>query len=161
MNALKPLADTDYAELSRLVTEAAWRVDLGRADTLHELFVDEGELILPPLSVRGRQAIYEWGRRLVDAHTYRCIRHVCSNMRFTALDADTAEGSTILTVFMVAGSGSATTLPWSVGEDHDQFVRTEHGWRILTRRWVELFTRQEALMNGATRPTPTYYEEPL
>jgi len=38
------VTDADHAQLSRLVTESAWRVDLGRADTLHELFVDDGEL---------------------------------------------------------------------------------------------------------------------
>jgi hypothetical protein len=29
-------------QLSRLVIEAAWRVDLGSADTLHGLFVEDG-----------------------------------------------------------------------------------------------------------------------
>ena len=69
---------TDHVELSRLVTEHAWRADNGRADTVHELYVDDGELILPPGPLRGRQAIYEWGRQLVEAPPWRCIRHVCS-----------------------------------------------------------------------------------
>jgi hypothetical protein len=34
------VTDADYLQLSRLVIEAAWRVDVGRADTPHELFVD-------------------------------------------------------------------------------------------------------------------------
>jgi hypothetical protein len=38
------VAAADYVELSRLVIEAAWRVDIGRADTLHELFTDDGVL---------------------------------------------------------------------------------------------------------------------
>jgi hypothetical protein len=46
-----------------------------------------------------------------------------------------------LTVFMVAGRGDATTLPWNVREDHDRFVRTEEGWKFVSRHWVNLFTR--------------------
>jgi hypothetical protein len=139
------VSDADHVQLSRLVTEHAWRADNGRADTVHELYVDDGELILGPTPLRGRQAIYEWGRQLVEAPPWRSIRHVCGNMRFIADGADAAEGTTVLTVFMVAGPGAATTLPWMVGEDHDRFVRTEHGWRLVSRRWVELFTRGDAL----------------
>ena len=135
------VSDADYVQLSRLVSEHAWRSDAGRADTLHELYVDDGELILGPTPLRGRQAIRDWGRKLVAAPPWRVIRHVCGSMRFVATGPDAAEGTTILTVFMVAGPGPATTLPWMIGEDHDRFVRTEHGWRIVSRRWVELFWR--------------------
>ena len=135
------VSDTDHVQLSRLVTEHAWRADSGRADTLHELYVDDGELIVGPTPLRGRQAIQEWGRQLVKAPPWRSIRHVCGNMRFVAGGPNAANGITLLTVFMVAGPGPATTLPWMVGEDHDRFLRTEHGWRLVSRRWVELFWR--------------------
>jgi hypothetical protein len=135
------VSDSDHVQLSRLVTEHAWRADSGRADTLHELYVDDGELILGPTPLRGRQAIQEWGRQLVQAPPWRCIRHVCGNMRFVADGPNAAKGTTVLTVFMAAGPGPATTLPWMVGEDHDVFVRTEHGWKLVSRRWVELFWR--------------------
>ena len=107
------------AGTSRLVTEHAWRVDQGRADTVHELYVDDGVLdVGTPL--RGRQAIREWGRQLVEGPPARPIRHVCGNVRFIADGANAAERTTTLTVFMVAGRGPATTLPFSVGEDHDR-----------------------------------------
>jgi hypothetical protein len=141
---MKLVNESDHVELSRLVTEHAWRVDTGRADTLHELYVDDGVLdVGTPL--RGRAAIHEWGRQLVAAAPWRAIRHVCGNMRFEVDGADAAEGTTILTVFMVAGPGAATTLPFSVGEDHDRFVRTAQGWKFVSRRWVELFSRGDAL----------------
>jgi hypothetical protein len=139
------VSDADHVQLSRLVTEHAWRVDNGRADTLHELYVDDGESIVGPTPLRGRQAIYEWGRQLVEAPPWSCIRHVCGNMRFVADGANAAEGTTVLTVFLVAGPGAATALPWMVGEDHDRFVRTGHGWRLVSRRWVELFTRGDVV----------------
>ena len=135
----------DHLELARLVTEHVWRTDNGRSDTLYELYVEDGVLDLPPAPLRGRQAIREWGRRLVEAPPWRAIRHVCGNMRFVADGPDAAHGTTILIVFMVAGVGPATTLPFDVGEDHDRFVRTADGWRFASRRWVELFARGDVL----------------
>ena len=60
------VSDSDHVQLTRLVTEHAWRTDNGRADTVHELYVDDGELVLPPGPLRGRQAIHEWGQKIVD-----------------------------------------------------------------------------------------------
>jgi hypothetical protein len=66
---------------------------------------------------------------------------VASNMRFVATGADRAEGTTVLTVYLDNNGDWATSVPWVVGEDHDRFVRTEHGWRFAHRSWVQLFTR--------------------
>ena len=132
-------------QLSRLVTEHAWRVDHGHADTIHELYVDDGEVTLPPGPVRGREALRAWGRQIVDHTPWQTIRHVCGNMRFVYDGDNVAIGTSVLTVFMVAGEQAATTVPFNVGEDHDRFVRTEQGWRLVSRRWVELFTRGDTL----------------
>ena len=139
------VSETDHVQLSRLVNEHAWRADNDRADTIHELYIDDGELSLGPSALRGREAIREWGRQLVANRPWRVIRHVCGNMRFVSNGPDQAEGTTILTVFMVAGSQAPTTQPFSVGEDHDRFIRTEEGWRFVSRRWVELFARGDVL----------------
>jgi len=139
------VSEADHVQLSRLVTEHAWRADNGRADTIHELYIDDGELIIGPTPLRGREAILEWGRQLVENPPWRSIRHVCGNMRFVSDGPDEAAGTTILTVFMVAGSEAATTRPFSVGEDHDRFIRTKEGWRFVARRWVELFARGDVL----------------
>ena len=133
------VSDADHVELERLVTEAAWRVDEGRADTLHELFTDDGVLVVGPNDLKGREAIRAWGRKLEEDHTYKCIRHAASNMRFTVVNEDEAEGVTLLTVFM--DDESSSSFPWVIGEDHDRFVRTEYGWRIKSRSWRQLFSR--------------------
>jgi len=136
--------EADYLELSRLVLEHAWRTDNGRADTVYELYVEDGVLdVGTPL--HGRQAIQEWGRQLVASPPWRIIRHACTNARFVADGPDAAEGTCVLTVFMAAGEDEATTLPWNVGEDHDRFVRTEEGWRFVSRRWVNLFARGDTV----------------
>lgn len=139
------VSEADHVELSRLVTEHAWRVDNGRADTVHELYADDGELTLPPGPIRGRDALRAWGRQIVDHTPWQTIRHICGNMRFVYDGDDAAIGTTVLTVFMAAGGQPATTVPFDVGEDHDRFVRTEQGWRFASRRWVELFARGDTL----------------
>ena len=133
------VTDADHVELERLVTEAAWRVDEGKSDTLHELFTDDGVLVLGTNELKGRDAIQAWGRQLEQAHTYKCIRHVAGNMRFVLVGENEAEGVTILTVFMDDETSSA--VPWLVGEDHDRFVRTPQGWRFKSRQWKQLFAR--------------------
>jgi hypothetical protein len=140
------VSPNDYVELSRLVIEHAWRADHDRSDTIHELYMEDGVLDLSPVPLRGCKTIQEWGRRLVEAPPWRVIRHVCGNMRFVADGPDAANGITVLTAFMTAGSGPAATVPFSVREDHDRFVRTKQGWRLASRRWVELFSRGDILV---------------
>lgn len=141
----KPVNESDYVALSRLVIEHTFRADNGLSNTLHELYADNGELILPGAELRGRDAIHEWGQRIVENAPWRVIRHVCGNMRFVSTSPDTAKGVVVLTVFMVAGQDAATTLPLTVGEDHDHYIRTEDGWRFVSRKWVELFSRGDVL----------------
>jgi hypothetical protein len=138
------VSDADYVQLCRLVTENAWRADNGRSDTLHELYVEDGELDVGSAPLRGRQAIYEWGRQVVQSPPWNAIRRVCANMRFVADGPDAAEGSTLLVTFVDA-DGTQTSVPWNVGEDHDRFVRTEQGWRFASRRYVNLFTRGDTI----------------
>jgi hypothetical protein len=139
------VSESDYIELSRLVTEHTSRNDGGHADTIYELYSEDGELDIGTGTLRGREAIHEWGRKLVETAPWRIIRHAATNMRFVYDGHDEAVGTTMLTVFMVAGSNDATTLPWNVGEDHDRFVRTTDGWRIGSRRWVNLFSRGDVI----------------
>jgi hypothetical protein len=138
------VTDADHGELERLVTEAAWRVDEGRSETLSELFTEDGVLVLGTNELKGRGAIRTWGQQLDAARTYKCIRHVAGNMRLTVVGDHEAEGVTILTVFMDDETNSS--IPWVVGEDHDRFVRTEQGWRFKSRRWKQLFARPEPLI---------------
>jgi hypothetical protein len=145
IGAEQQVSDADYFQLSRVVTELAWRVDEGRADTLYELFTIGGELTLPNGVIRGREAIQAWGRQIVDNAPWRTIRHICGNMRFVYDGENAAVGTTMLTVFMVAIEQVSLTIPYSVGEDHDRFIRTPAGWKVTSRRWLELFERGDAL----------------
>jgi hypothetical protein len=135
------VGQADHLELARLVIEIAWRIDHGKANTVHELFADDGQMNLGQTSLKGRKEIREWGRRR-DEVTYR-TRHVCTNMRFVADGDDAAEGTTLLIQYLDEGDAQGTTLPRAVGEDTDRFVRTEQGWRFASRSFEQLFVRQD------------------
>src|SRR6185295_7404114 len=63
-NGKTRVSDADHVQLERLVTEAAWRGDEGHSDTLYELFVEDGTLLLGNSELKGHDAIRNWGRQL-------------------------------------------------------------------------------------------------
>ena len=79
-------------------------------------------------------------RALFDrvASTVR-TRHICSGMRFIDCGNGGATGSTLLTVFMHDGEGRGLAVPAVVGEDTDEFVRTDAGWQFASRTFETLF----------------------
>lgn len=52
-------------------------------------------------------------------------------MRFTDVGDGRATGSTLLTVFIYEGDGRGPAIASVVGEDTDEFVRTDAGWRMI------------------------------
>lgn len=131
------VSDADHVSLSRLVVEIAWRIDHGQAHRVWELFVADGVLDTSDTPLVGHDAIRNWGRER-DASALR-TRHICSGMRFTDRGNRRATGNTLLTVFMHEGEGLGPAVPAVVGEDTDEFVRTDAGWRFASRKFETLF----------------------
>jgi hypothetical protein len=135
----RPVASDIHFELSELITEIGWRVDHGKADTVHELFTSDGEMILGSTHLKGSEEIRAWGAHRLEAPPR--TRHVCTNLRFVATGGDTAEGTVYLTVYQDLENGTAITVPLAVGEYHDQYLRTSDGWRVLSRSTEMSFVR--------------------
>jgi SnoaL-like domain len=133
------VSDADHASLSRLVEELAWRIDHGQADTVWQLFLPDGVLSTGGTPLVGHDAIRSWGRARVSSGVQ--TRHVCSGMRFTDQGNGQVTGSTLLTVFMREGSCCGSAIPAVVGEDTDEFVRTDAGWRLASRTFETLFVK--------------------
>ena len=129
----QPASATDHFALTQLLTETAWRIDHGRADTVWELFTEDGEMRLGGAALRGRDAIRTWGAERPALRT----RHVHTNTRFTHTGDDTAEGVCVLTVYMDDGTGGTT--PFAITEETGHYVRTEDGWRFAARITDVLF----------------------
>ena len=132
--------DTDHVMLARLVTELFWRIDHGKADSVHEMFTADGQMSMGPTALRGREELQEWGRKRVHV-SYRTL-HLCTNMRFVTNGDDAATGHVALTVYQDDSEGPGTTLPAAVGEDQDRFVRTSEGWQFECRSFNVAFARQ-------------------
>jgi hypothetical protein len=131
------VSEADHLALSRLVEEISWRIDHGRADSVWELFVPDGVLAAGGTPLIGHDAIRAWGR--ARAASAARTRHIISGMRFTDGGEGRATGSTLLTVFIHEGEGRGPAIPSVVGEDTDEFVRNDAGWRFVSRRFEVLF----------------------
>ena len=132
------VSDADHIRLTRLVEDFVWRVDNGQAATIHELFTADGALDTGQ-PANGSAEIRAWGEGL-DSMSLG-IRHVLTNARFVMTGPDTATGTSTLTAYLSPQDDTPPTLPFSVGQDIDEFVRTPDGWRFVSRRWESFFRR--------------------
>lgn len=132
------VSDADHVQLTRLVEEFVYNVDNGTAVNIHRLFVEDGVLDTDQRA-EGREAIRTWGE-LLDGMDLG-IRHVLTNPRFVMTGPDSASGTSTLTAYLMTEDGANATVPFAVGQDIDEFVRTKDGWRFVSRRWESFFRR--------------------
>jgi hypothetical protein len=123
----------------RLVLNFAHFSDSQDYESLANLFARDGTMVRPsgdPLV--GRAAIIQsYQSRPVG----RITRHVCANIRITVESSDRAHGLTYAIVYSANANqpteshfGVKTEPRHLVGEFEDEFVRTEEGWRIASRK---------------------------
>jgi hypothetical protein len=130
------VTDADRAELLALVNEYAWLVDHARARKLDRIFSGEAELSIRGTAYRGPDGLTaDAGWR--EQRSGRKTHHQVTNVRLEVVDRDHVTGTAGL-VLHVVKSGSRGTYVDLVGEYHDEFVRTDSGWRIGRRRLVQL-----------------------
>jgi hypothetical protein len=133
------LVDRDlHVDLSRLVAEHAWRND-HCAERLHELYVPEGRIAMPGADLPDRAAIEVWGK--ARAGVTRITRHVCQNMRFERLDAETVRGTTLVSVYITEPPLPGEPTPAAIGEFDDELVVLAGEWRFRSHVYTLLFAR--------------------
>ena len=123
----------------RLVLDFAHFSDSQKAQELAALFTPNGVMERPagdPLV--GRDAIL---KSYQSRPPGRVTRHVCTNVRITVESADVARGLTYAIVYAANANrppeghfGILAEPRQLIGEFEDEFVRTDEGWRIATRR---------------------------
>jgi len=135
-------------ECERLVMRYCHLIDGGDAGRVPELFTDDGVWASPGTRLVGRDqltAVMNHRQARSDLRS----RHVCSTFVCNVIDEDRATGVVYLSLYRsehvpehegpVGMSG-----PAMVGEYRDDFVRTEHGWRIAAREVIVAFNRADA-----------------
>jgi uncharacterized protein (TIGR02246 family) len=123
----------------RLVLDFAHFSDHHNPDALVSLFTPDGRMERPSGDVLvGREAILKSYRARPAG---RVTRHVCTNIRITVESADRALGLTYAIVYAANANkppdghfGIPAEPRQLVGEFEDEFLRTEEGWRIASRR---------------------------
>ncbi|HVR50059.1 MAG TPA: nuclear transport factor 2 family protein [Pseudorhodoferax sp.] len=114
-----------------LTHEHAWRLDHGAADTLHELYAEQGELLqLPPRDLIGRDAIRAWGAERVKLP--RVSRHVETNHRLFWQDG-VLRGTLYASVYRSETPVATETAPLMVGDYEDAYVFESGRWLIRQR----------------------------
>ena len=122
----------------RLIADYAYFRDREEAEPYAAVFAVDGVFEFRGARFVGRKAIRQ---RLVDAAGQVVTRHVMSNVRITPIDADNAEATSIVTLYQGDRSTPPIEVPGmlGIGEYHDRFVRTDEGWKIAHRKFVDVF----------------------
>ncbi len=117
-----------------LLSEFSARVDDGRGDSVHELFVDEGRIETPAFVLEGKVRIHErFAARAADKS--RKSRHYWSNARFAA-KADAIEVTTnVMTVIRLPDDSTML-----MGGTSIDLVRQKNAvWLFVSRRLEVVF----------------------
>jgi len=123
----------------RLVLDFAYYSDRQEYEALAALFTRDGTMVRPTGdSLAGRDAIL---KAYQSRGAGRITRHVCTNIRIVVDSVDRARGLTYAVVYAAnanqppeAHFGIRMEPRQLVGEFEDEFVRTDEGWRIASRR---------------------------
>lgn len=139
-----PVSDADHVTLERLAIEVNWRVDAGIAETIPELFTEDGSIATfgePPV---GQDALRIWGKMMDTDKPLAGVRHVLTNLRFTTDGPDQATGTFYVTAYLPGAPAGQATLPFAVGQCTDHYRRTAEGWKVASRVFEPYFLRDQA-----------------
>lgn len=117
--------------IQALTVEHAYKLDHGQADTLHELYTADGELLgLPPRDLIGKEALAGWGADRVKLA--RTSRHVETNHRLV-WDNGTLKGTVCATVYRSDTADTSNTAPFMIGDYEDEYVQEAGEWKFRRR----------------------------
>ena len=123
--------------------EYADRLDHGKADSVWELFTEDGVWTSPTVRSVGHADLRRYFMQranMVD----RITHHVVTNITITVVNPDLATGRSVAIEYRSdnpTGPVRSETAPAIVGDYHDTFVRTADGWRFGERSVLVDFQR--------------------
>ncbi|MEM7277174.1 MAG: nuclear transport factor 2 family protein [Pseudomonadota bacterium] len=128
-----------------LVTDYAIARDHGDAEGYAATFAQDGELILPSGSFKGRDQLRQ---RLTENRGKSVSRHMMSTTQIKVVDTENAVGISYAVIYIepAPDKGStgavATQGPAAIGEYRDSFRLTDQGWKFSRREFVPVFSLQ-------------------
>jgi hypothetical protein len=124
--------------LHELVNEFAYLVDFGPAETIADLFVEEGWYGWGEKRSAGREAIRETYRQRT-ARGLRTARHLTTNLRLSMVGDNEAHGQSIWLIFGEDGPPPHPAVPLLVADVHDVYVRQGGRWLFQSRQLEDVF----------------------
>lgn len=134
------------AACERLALDFAWHVDHRNAEQVAALFAADAGFERKGEVLQGREAILAAQRKRPAGVV---TRHVCANLAVEAIDAEHARGVMYFLLYKHdhaaagtdAGKPAPLGPPETLGEYHDEYLRTAEGWRIARRVAKGVFRR--------------------
>ena len=124
----------DRAACIALAQAFSYHVDRRDTEAVVALFAENGEFRRPGLHVRGHAEIRNW---MTNREEWPRTRHVATPVVVTDMQADTAAGLSYFTLYQADKPEEGLPIlqgPSAIAEYHDEYRRTEQGWRIERRR---------------------------
>ena len=113
-----------------LVLGYAYHRDNFNAEEFSQLFTEDASLTVGGQTWVGREEIRG---RIQELRNGSTIRHLMSTMRIVPDGEDRATGVSYVTIYNAPPGVTEVEGFLLIGEYHDEFVRTEEGWKIQTR----------------------------
>jgi hypothetical protein len=128
-------------DCEQLVLRITQHADHGEASAAAALYADGGTLRRAGREISGKD-------ELIDAYSdppERLVRHINGGTVVTVVDDDRATAVTYYMAYRFDSPSGPAQLPaplpapFSLGEWHDEFVRTADGWRFAARSTQRVF----------------------
>jgi hypothetical protein len=124
--------------LHDLVNEFAYLVDFGPADTIADLFAEDGWYAWGEKRAVGREAIRDTYRQRA-ARGLRTARHLTTNLRLSMVSDHEARGQSIWLIFAEDGPPPHPAVPLLVADVSDVYVRQDGRWVFRSRQLADVF----------------------
>ena len=142
-------SDEVFLACRNLVIDYAFHRDRFNAKEFANLFTEDAELTVLNQTWVGRGEIEQ---RIEALKTGSTIRHEMSTVRIVPLDDDHASGVSYATIYS-APAGVTTVSNFALmGEYHDEFVRTDQGWKISKRVLIQKYSYQPPSEESGDQP---------
>ncbi len=122
----------------RLIADYAYFRDREEPEPYAAVFAHDGVFEFRGARFEGRSAIAE---RLTEGAGKVITRHVMSNVRIDAISPEEATGTSLVTLYQADRGELPRRVDGflGIGEYHDRFVRTDEGWKIAHRKFVDVY----------------------
>jgi hypothetical protein len=124
--------------LHELVNEFAYLVDFGPAETIADLFTEDGWYGWGEKRSVGREAI-RIAYRQRAARGVRTARHLSTNLRLSLVGDHEARGQSIWLIFAEDGPPPHPAVPLLVADVMDVYVRQGGQWLFQSRQLEDVF----------------------